>query len=251
MSYRFVPYLIALAVLLLLPQFVSTYYQDMLTKVLIFAIFAMSLDLVMGFTGLISFGWAAFFGISGYSVAILTTHYGVTSFWVVLPLALLVTAVLAAGIGYLSLRVSGIYFLLVTMAFAQLLVIVATKWYYNNRRSRRRVRHSRSYLGFITIDWTNLNFYYFALIFFVLPSALSITSPTPHSAKRSLGHSHKRHPIDLVNSWASITQPWWLGRVCAVDRLSPSVSSITNSPSRPPPCRCHGDHGQRSDVVGP
>ena len=118
MAYRFVPYLIALAVLLVLPQFVSTYYQDMLTKVLIFAIFAMSLDLVMGFTGLISFGWAAFFGISGYSVGILTTHYGLTSFWVVLPLALLITAVLAAGIGYLSLRVSGIYFLLVTMAFA-------------------------------------------------------------------------------------------------------------------------------------
>ena len=70
--------------LLLLPQFVSTYYQDMLTKVLIFAIFAMSLDLVMGFTGLISFGWAAFFGISGYSVGILTIHYGMTSFWVVL-----------------------------------------------------------------------------------------------------------------------------------------------------------------------
>jgi branched-chain amino acid transport system permease protein len=167
-AYRFVPYVIALAVLLILPQFVSTYYQDMLTKVLIFAIFAMSLDLVMGFTGLISFGWAAFFGISGYSVGILTTHYGLTSFWVVLPVALLITAALAAGIGYLSLRVSGIYFLLVTMAFAQLLVIVATKWYSFTGGRDGLYGIPDPQLGFITIDWTNLNFYYFALLFFVI-----------------------------------------------------------------------------------
>ena len=168
LAYRFVPYVFALAVLLLLPQFVSTYYQDMLTKVLIFAIFAMSLDLVMGFTGLISFGWAAFFGISGYSVGILTTHYGMTSFWLVLVVSLVVTAGLAAGIGYLSLRVSGVYFLLVTMAFAQLLVIVATKWYSMTGGRDGMYGIPEPQLGFMEVDWTNLNFYYFALIFFIV-----------------------------------------------------------------------------------
>jgi ABC-type branched-subunit amino acid transport system permease subunit len=168
LAYRYTPYLIGLVVLVLLPQLVSPYYQDMLTKVLILGIFAMSLDLVMGFTGLLSFGWAAFFGISGYSVGILTTHYGLTSFWVALPLALLITAGLAAGIGYLSLRVSGVYFLLVTMAFAQLLVIVATKWYSLTGGRDGLFGIQRPDLGFIHIDWTNRSFYYFALIFFVI-----------------------------------------------------------------------------------
>ena len=168
LAYRYVPYVFALVALLLLPQIVSVYYQDVLTKVLIFAIFAMSLDLVMGYTGLISFGWAAFFGMSGYMVGILTLHYGWTSFWLVLPVALLVTAALAAGIGYLSLRVSGVYFLLVTMAFAQLLLIVATKWYTVTGGRDGLIGIPRPDLGFIEIDWTNLNYYYCVMIGFII-----------------------------------------------------------------------------------
>ena len=168
LAYRYVPYIIGLVALLLLPQVVSEYYQDVLTKVLIFAIFAMSLDLVMGYTGLISFGWAAFFGMSGYMVGILTIHYGWTSFWAVLPVALVVTALLAAGIGYLSLRVTGVYFLLVTMAFAQLLLIVATKWYTMTGGRDGLIGIPRPDLGFIQIDWNNLNYYYFVMIGFII-----------------------------------------------------------------------------------
>jgi branched-chain amino acid transport system permease protein len=167
-AYRFLPYVMALVALLVLPQVVTPYYQDMLTKVLIFAIFAMSLDLVMGFTGLISFGWAAFFGMSGYSVGILTVHYGWSSFWLVLVVSLLITAGLAAGIGYLSLRVSGVYFLLVTMAFAQLLAIVATKWYSMTGGRDGLFGIPKPDLGFMEVDWTNLNYYYFVLIGFVI-----------------------------------------------------------------------------------
>jgi branched-chain amino acid transport system permease protein len=168
LAYRYLPYVFALVALLLLPQVVSEYYQDMLTKVLIFAIFAMSLDLVMGYTGLISFGWAAFFGMSGYTVGILTIHYGWTSFWLVLPVALVATALLAAGIGYLSLRVSGVYFLLVTMAFAQLLLIVATKWYTMTGGRDGLIGIPRPDLGFIEVDWNNLSYYYFVLIGFLI-----------------------------------------------------------------------------------
>ena len=83
-------------------------------------------------------------------------------------MALLVTAALAAGIGYLSLRVSGVYFLLVTMAFAQLLLIVATKWYTMTGGRDGLIGIPRPDLGFIQIDWNNLSYYYFVLIGFII-----------------------------------------------------------------------------------
>jgi branched-chain amino acid transport system permease protein len=164
---RLVPYLLVLVVLVLLPPFLSHYFQSMMTKVLIFAIFAMSLDLVMGYTGLISFGWAAFFGAAGYALGILIVHGHISLFWVVLPASLAITAVLAAGIGYFCLRVSGIYFLLVTMAFAQLLLIVATKWYSLTGGRDGLVGIPRPDLGF-SVTWTNLKFYYFVFIGFIV-----------------------------------------------------------------------------------
>src|SRR5579885_897138 len=106
---------------LVLPQ----YLLSLLTEVLIFGIFAMSLDLLLGYTGLVSFGHAAFFGTGAYVAGIasirLTNHLGVT-----LPLALTAAALAALVIGYLSIRTAGIYFLM--LAFAQVLYAVAFKW---------------------------------------------------------------------------------------------------------------------------
>jgi branched-chain amino acid transport system permease protein len=166
--HRWAPYIFVLLVLVVLPPFVGTYTQSIITKVIIFALFAMSLDIVMGYTGLISFGHAAFFGLGGYIVGIVTVHYGVTSFWIVLPLTLVLSALLAAGIGYLSLRVAGIYFLLVTMAFGQLLFVVATKWYSMTGGTDGLVGIARPDLGFSVGGWTSLKFLYFVLIVFVV-----------------------------------------------------------------------------------
>jgi branched-chain amino acid transport system permease protein len=164
---RLVPIGVALLVLLVLPPFLNPYWQTMMTKVLIFAIFAMSLDVVMGYTGLISFGWAAFFGTAGYTVAILTVKAHIGSFWIVFLAALVVSAIFAAIIGYFSLRVSGIYFLLVTLAFSQLLSIIATKWdgLTGGRDGLVGVPHPN--LGF-SVHWNNLNFYYFVFIAFII-----------------------------------------------------------------------------------
>jgi len=166
--HRYIPYLFILVVLVAVPPFLGTYTQSIVTKVLIFAIFAMSLDVLMGYTGLISFGHAAFFGMAGYSVGILIINYGITSFWLVLPITLVLTALLAAVIGYLSLRVSGIYFLLVTMAFGQLLFIVATKWYSLTGGTDGLVGIPRPDLGLDLGSWTTLSFYFFVLVFFVI-----------------------------------------------------------------------------------
>ncbi len=122
------PYIGVVLVLLVLPPFLSPYLVTMVTKVLIFAIFAMSLDLILGYTGLLSLGHAAYLGIAGYTAGILMVHFGFDSLWVVMPLGILAAGIFAAIIGYVSLRVSGVYFLLVTLAFGQLLSVVAVKW---------------------------------------------------------------------------------------------------------------------------
>ena len=161
-----VPYTLVILLLLILPPLLSTYWQSMLTKVLIFAIFAMSLDLVMGYLGLPSFGHATFLGFAGYLIGILTLHFDITSFWAVVPIALISTLILSAIIGYITLRVSGVYFLLVTMAFGQLLSVVAIKWYTLTGGTDGLVGIPMPDLGIPGFTWSTTSYYYFVFIIF-------------------------------------------------------------------------------------
>lgn len=165
---RFLPSIVVLVLLVAVPPFVGGFTQGMITKVLIFAIFAMSLDLLMGYTGLISFGHAAYFAIAGYAVGILTVACDISSFWLVFPAALVISAALSAVIGYVSLRVSGVYFLLITMAFSQLLSVIAVKWSSLTHGTDGFVGIKRPDLGFATSKWTNIAFYYFVFVLFAI-----------------------------------------------------------------------------------
>ena len=165
--HRYLPYALAVLVLALVPPFGGAYFQTMLTKVLILAMFAMSLDLTMGYAGLISFGHAAFLGFAGYVMAILLQRTSISSFWLLALIALGMTMVLALVIGYISLRVSGIYFLLVTMALGQLLTTVAIKWYSLTGGTNGLVVMSRPQLGW-AVQWDNLKYYYLVFAFFVV-----------------------------------------------------------------------------------
>jgi len=120
---RSVTILLALGVIALavFPRFGESFYVDLVVRMMILGIFAMSLDLLIGFTGLISFGHAAFFGLSGYLLAISTPETGPVSIWLALPLCLLGSALAALVIGWFSVRTSGIYFIMITLAFAQML----------------------------------------------------------------------------------------------------------------------------------
>jgi branched-chain amino acid transport system permease protein len=119
---RFLPLLkySPLVLLIALPFFASPYYTELLAKILTFAIFAMSLDLLIGFTGLVSFGHAAFFGIAAYALVLLTPKYEAVSFWIAFPAAVTAAAVAAFVIGIFALRTKGVYFIMVTLAFAQM-----------------------------------------------------------------------------------------------------------------------------------
>ncbi len=126
--YNAAPYLFALVVMVVLGLVVNNSTTRILCQVLIYALFAMSLDVVMGYTGNRSFGHAAYFGMGAYTVGILYQHFGINNFWLVLVAVIVVCAVLSALIGYFTLRLSGTNFLLVTMAFGQLLSVIASNW---------------------------------------------------------------------------------------------------------------------------
>ncbi len=98
----------------------TDFYAQMVTRMMIMAIFAMSLDLLQGVTGLVSLGHAAFFGIAGYALAFVTPAGEPVSLWWTLPLAVLGSALAALIIGFFVVRTHGIYFIMVTMAFAQM-----------------------------------------------------------------------------------------------------------------------------------
>lgn len=125
---RFAPYIASGIILILLPPFLPSYLQSLMTKILIFAIFAMSLDLIMGYTGLISLGHAAYFGMGGYTVGVLMVHYNTNLLWISAPLGILLAALTAAIFGFIALRVTGFYFIFVTLALGQLLFSIAFKW---------------------------------------------------------------------------------------------------------------------------
>jgi branched-chain amino acid transport system permease protein len=105
----------------LLPLTGAVFYMQLLSKIMILAIFAMSLDLLVGCAGLVSLGHAAFFGVAGYVIALLSPKYQAASLWLTLPAAMIISATLALLIGLLVLRTSGIYFIMVTLAFGQML----------------------------------------------------------------------------------------------------------------------------------
>jgi branched-chain amino acid transport system permease protein len=92
----------------------------MVSRMMILAIFAMSLDLLQGVTGLVSLGHAAYFGVAGYALAFITPAGEPVSLYASLPIAIGASALLALVIGFLVVRTQGIYFIMVTMAFAQM-----------------------------------------------------------------------------------------------------------------------------------
>jgi len=116
--------LIAVAAIACVPMSGESFYVELVAKMLLMAIFAMSLDLLVGFTGLVSFGHAAYFGIAAYSVALFTAKFGQMSLWVMLPAAILLSAAAALVIGIFVIRTKGIYFIMVTLAFAQMAYFV-------------------------------------------------------------------------------------------------------------------------------
>ncbi len=214
----FAPYIGSGIILIILPHFLPLQLQSMLTKVIIFGIFAMSLDLVWGYTGLISFGHAAYFGVAGYTAGILMLRYGIESFWLVTAAAILLSALAASIFGLLALRTRGMYFFFITFAFGELLFNIAWKW--------RGVTGGSDGLpgippypdlGPLWFTWNATYFYYFILVVFGICFFLlyRIThSPFGH-ALAGIRENEPRMRALGYNTWAHRYVAFILGAVFA------------------------------------
>jgi branched-chain amino acid transport system permease protein len=145
----------------------TTFYLQLGAKILIMAIFALSLDLLVGHSGLVSLGHAAYFGIAAYTLALVAPKYEAANMWFTLPAAMAVAAFAALAIGFLVVRTGGVYFIMVTLAFAQMLYAVFhdTKIAGGSDGIYILVRPELAIAGFKLLDLERpADFYYLTLI---------------------------------------------------------------------------------------
>ena len=175
--------LVALAILALLPQVLPTYYVGLVIRVLMFAIFAMSLDLLMGYVGLPSLGHSAFLGVAAYGAGIWSVRVG-NDFLLSLSFGLGLALAAAAIFGVLVLRARGPQFLMLTLALSQVLWGIAFKWKPVTGGDDGLPGIPRPVLG---LPWDlsgPTGYYYFTLVFFLAAAVLMyliVRSPFGHS----------------------------------------------------------------------
>ena len=142
------------------------FYLDLLRRVMIFGIAAISLNLILGYGGMVSFGHAAYLGIGAYAVGVLA-HHGIDNGWLQWGIAIGASALVAAAIGSISVRTSGIYFIMITLAFTQMLYYlgISIAEYGSDDGMRLKVRSQFS--GLIDLNDPTA-FYYLVLAILVL-----------------------------------------------------------------------------------
>lgn len=167
-------------------MFDEPYYITLATKVIILALAGVGLNLALGYGGLVSFGHAAFFGVGGYVAAIIASHAlnyepiahwpflieGTTQMLILWPLSMIISAFFALLIGMLSLRTSGVYFIMITLAFAQMIYYFAISWPAYGGEDGLSVYLRGSFPGLNTMDGIS----FFGICFTLLMIAIWISS---------------------------------------------------------------------------
>jgi branched-chain amino acid transport system permease protein len=165
------PLIAALALLVLFPLVASTFYLQLGAKIMIMAIFALSLDLLVGHAGMVSLGHAAYFGVAAYALALISPKYEAANFWLTLPLAMAAAGLAATVIGALVVRTAGVYFIMVTLAFAQMIYAVFhdTRIAGGSDGIYITVRPTLDLFGFTPLDLEKpAEFYYLVLVLLAL-----------------------------------------------------------------------------------
>ncbi len=194
--------LIVTLLLVVLPFGLNSYHVGLLTKMLILALFAMSLDLLLGYAGLPSLGHAAFFGVGAYAVAMLTLRAGLNP-WLAFPAGVLAATLAGALYGLLALRARGTYFLMITLALAQVMWGIAFGWRSMTRGDDGMPDVPRPELA---LPWSLADtqpFYYFTLLVVGVATILLVCivrSPFGH-ALRGIRESESRMQALGYNAW--------------------------------------------------
>ena len=164
---------VAIALLLVLPALLSSYYLQLVIQMVILALFAMSLDLLIGTTGLASLGHAAYFGVGAYTAGLLALRLG-WNVWLALPASLLTAGLTAALFGLLALRARGSYFLMITLALSQVLWGIASGWRDLTGGDDGLPEVPRPVIGFGLAFTGSTAFYYFATALAVIGMLLLV-----------------------------------------------------------------------------
>jgi len=194
--------ILAALVLLVMPPFYTSYWVTLLTQMLIFAILAMSLDVLMGYTGLSSFGHAGFFGVAGYTVAILVTRYKM-GFLVCLISGVSLSVLISMVFGFLVAHATGVYFLIITLALGMVLWGLAFRWVTMTGGDNGISDIVRPDIGLPIALKDPLTFYYVVLVFFLIAMVLMavlVRSPFGHSLK-GIRESESRMRVLGYHSW--------------------------------------------------
>ncbi len=157
---------LALAMPNLLDMVGWDYYLGTLTKMMIYGIAACSLNLILGYGGLVSFGHAAYMGMGAYAVGIMITQ-GQQNAWIDLPAAVLLCAFFAFLIGFICLRTRGVYFIMITLAFAQMLYYLSNSIKVFGGDEGLRIK-SRLDFGFQFSNKSDVHLYFVVLAFLLL-----------------------------------------------------------------------------------
>ncbi|HVJ13550.1 MAG TPA: branched-chain amino acid ABC transporter permease [Burkholderiales bacterium] len=170
MKARIILWAVAVVVLVALPPVMSaiaqTFYIDLVRRIMILAIAAVSLNLILGYGGMVSFGHAAYLGVGAYAVGILG-FYGITSGWLQWAVAIGGSAALAAAIGAISIRTSGIYFIMITLAFTQMLYYLGISLEEFGGDDGMRLKAKSQFSGLIDLG-NPVAFYYLVLALMLL-----------------------------------------------------------------------------------
>ncbi len=162
---RFAFWAVIVGLLVLLPPVAAVlqqpFYLDLIRKAMIFAIAATSLNLILGYGGMVSFGHAAYLGLGGYAVGVLA-FYGVESGWLQWSVAIGASALVALAIGAVSVRTSGIYFIMITLAFTQMLYYLGTSLDVYGGDDGMRIKARSDFSGLVDLD-DPVAFYYLVL----------------------------------------------------------------------------------------
>jgi branched-chain amino acid transport system permease protein len=167
---RIIGWSVGILILLALPPLVlamgQPFYLDLARRIMILAIAAISLNLILGYGGLVSFGHAAYLGIGAYAVGILG-FYGLTNGWLHWAVAIGASAVVALAIGAISIRTSGIYFIMITLAFTQMLYYLGISLEEYGGDDGMRLKAKSQFPGLIDLG-DPVAFYYLALALMLL-----------------------------------------------------------------------------------
>ena len=164
---RWLPPLLVVASLAVFPWLGSEFYVGLAGKIMILAIFALSLQLLVGVTGLVSLGHAAFYGVAAYATVLLAPKYEAANMVWLLPAAVAAAVLYALAVGALALRTKGVYFIMVTLAFAQMAYYVFhdTKLGGGSDGIYLNIKPELSFAGWQPIDMgARLPFYYIVLL---------------------------------------------------------------------------------------